>query len=610
MITDIRLHGQACDGVEFFATVVGADVHRNHFFDFALEEGMLRIFSQNNQLVIGPAGVSHIGNGGCFCEYMFGVDHPTTDLLSVNRLLMYGTQVDETSGLITFSNQTSGGISYDSMFLNANAACNYFFFVCSGDLPVPLKNQQEELTRLMGRALKRSTAVGGELDDILVEQLFPLFKDPATRLFIVKFVHRRHREYRDLFKTLYFRNRKISDSDFASLVDLASTHRIQAYQAQRIRIHVMYHYPPNKRIVDEYLSILLNCNDTGKISPLDNARLTRLKALSMRNKIPSALFYKLDEILKDGQLSTVADELDYLSETKLILEGIFLREKKIENHIDREDIFKLIQAKKRAVENRDSSYDQLMLNTTKTFDEKIRDGADPGLQDDFSLIFTYLDRFDSTANLINTLAFMENAHISDEMLRGLLDHKSAFDSLKKNCFKELFINDLLKNAYLGRFGRRKIKTLMEGLEKIEARALPMEKFRQNLMEIDAEERIYLALLEHIRNHISSFYSCFGSKADQEALRRELTITLKNRKLIKSHIPDHIFNESVFTIKKEAVYLQSLLPEIISERNIGLREDFLENSGLDRFYVEELEREYYEKNGLDLVELYQIRKGLN
>jgi uncharacterized protein (TIGR04442 family) len=65
-----------------------------------------------------------------------------------------------------------------------------------------------------------------------------------------------------------------------------------------------------------------------------------------------------------------------------------------------------------------------------------------------------------------------------------------------------------------------------------------------------------------------------------------------------------------TIKKEAMYIHTLLPTIIAECNLTLREDFLENSGLDRFYVEELERAYFEKNGLDLEDLYQIRKGLN
>jgi uncharacterized protein (TIGR04442 family) len=86
--------------------------------------------------------------------------------------------------------------------------------------------------------------------------------------------------------------------------------------------------------------------------------------------------------------------------------------------------------------------------------------------------------------------------------------------------------------------------------------------------------------------------------------------LKTKKQITVDIPDHLFNETIFTIKKEAMYLHSLLPQIIAERNVGLREDFLENSGLDRFYVEELEREYYEKNGLDIEDLYQIRKGLS
>ena len=86
--------------------------------------------------------------------------------------------------------------------------------------------------------------------------------------------------------------------------------------------------------------------------------------------------------------------------------------------------------------------------------------------------------------------------------------------------------------------------------------------------------------------------------------------LKNKEQITGDIPGHLFNETIFVIKKEAMYIHSLLPQIIAEHNLGLREDFLENSGLDRFYVEELEREYYEKNGLDIGELYQIRKGLN
>ena len=85
--------------------------------------------------------------------------------------------------------------------------------------------------------------------------------------------------------------------------------------------------------------------------------------------------------------------------------------------------------------------------------------------------------------------------------------------------------------------------------------------------------------------------------------------LKARKKVDLEVPEKVFKETIATIQKEAVYLQSLLPMIIAEKNSGLREDFLANAGLDRFYVEELEREYYEQNGLDLEEMYQIRQGL-
>jgi uncharacterized protein (TIGR04442 family) len=151
---------------------------------------------------------------------------------------------------------------------------------------------------------------------------------------------------------------------------------------------------------------------------------------------------------------------------------------------------------------------------------------------------------------------------------------------------------------------------MEGLAAVEKRQSTIEALHHTLTAIDQEERLAGVLLEHVRDRIRNFYSKFTTKADQEALRREIVEELKTKKQICIAIPDHLFDEIIFTIKKEAMYLHSLLPQIIAERNVGLREDFLENSGLDRFYVEELEREYYEKNGLDIEDLYQIRKGLS
>lgn len=612
MHKDIRLHGQVGDHIEYFVMVAGTDAYQRYFFNIVQDREQLRIFSPGNELNITPTGISYQGNGGSFCEYMFGVDQPPADLVKpeiINRLVMYGARPDDV-GAVRFSDRTSGQQSYENIFFEGNAVSNYFFFVHSANLNGPLKGQQEELVKRLGKLLKRSPAVGEESDDQLLAELFALLGDESAQLFVVKLINRRHRDYRELFKGLYFRSKKISDEDFARLVDLAALHRIDRYQQERMRIDVMYRHPANKRIVDEYRGILLACNARGVISPLENARLTRLKTLSVRNKIPGALFYTLDEMLKKGRDLASHEERDYIAVTRGILEGFLLKERQIESQINRDDMLALIRAKKTAMENRDHTFDQVMLDASKECDEKIRDGADPSLLDGFSYVITYLDRFDSVANLISQLAFMENVRTSVELLHGLLEHKAAFDNLAAGCFEDLFIRDLLGNAYLGRFGRRKVQTLLEGLTAAGKGRGSIDDLHGRLKEIDTEERLSLILLEHVRDRIRNFYSKFSTRADQEALKREVTEELKAKKLVTGEVPDQLFGEVIFTIKKEAMYLHSLLPVIIAERDIGLREDFLENSGLDRFYVEELEREYYERNGLDMDELYQIRKGLN
>lgn len=549
MHKDIRLHGQANKWVEYYVMVVGTEAYQRYFFNIVQEVDHLRIFAPGNELTISPEGISYLGNGGHFCEYMFGVDQPSADLVKpeiINRLVMYGAHFDEATGTVRFSDRTTGSENFDTIFFDGNAVCNYFFFVHSNQISGKLKNQQEELVKHIGKVIKRSEAIGEERDDVLISEIFPLLKDESAQLFIVKLINRRHREYRNLFRQFYFKNKKISDDDFSRLIALAARHQIDRYQQERMRIDVMYRHPANKRIVDEYRSILLACNAKGEISAMDNARLTRLKTLSVRNKLPGALFYTLDEMLKRGQSLASSEEDDYLSATREILEGIFLREKDIESNIDREDMLKLILAKKRSVETRDHSFDQLMLDASKKCDEKIRDGVDPALLDGFSYIITYLDRFDSVANLISQLAFMETVRINEEMLCGLLEHRAAFNNLEDDCFNHLFIDELLENSYLGRFGRRKVKTVMDGLHEIESGRSTVAELLAKLQIIDTEERISIVLLEHVRDRIRNFYSKFSTKSDQEALRREVTEELKAKKIIKYEIPNHVFNETIFT----------------------------------------------------------------
>ncbi len=614
MYKDIRLHGSLENRVEYYAVAAGVDAHKRYFFNVdQSSEAELRFFSANNEFIISQHGIKHRGNGGSFCEYMFGVDQPFTDMAKgdvINRLVMYGTHFDQKANALRFGDRTDGSLTYDKIFFDGNAVANYFFFVHTENLGSSVKEQQELILRRVGKTLKRSVAIGIADDNRIIGDIIANLAAEGVQLFLFKLININHEEYRHAFQTLYFRNKRISDDEFAQLTELAMRNEIDRYQQERIRIDVMYKHPDNRRIVDEYRNILCSCNIRGEINRLENARLTRLKTLSVRNKIPGALFYTLDELLRKDRKLVELEESDYISATRQILEGLFFGNRQIESRVDREDMLKLLHAKKKAAEHRNHTFEEILLDASKACDENIRDGADISLLEEFSYIITYLDRYDSTSQVINQLAFMENIRISEEMLRSILGNKKEFDSLSPNLFNTLFIDGVLDNKYLGNYGRRKLVTLVTGLEEVEAGTMQSHVALDQLQAIDREEQLFLVLLHHVRERIRNFYSKFTTKADQNALRTEVTEELLNKKLIKGEINSELFSETILTIQKEAIYLHNLLPQIILEKDIALREDFLDNSGLDRFYVEELELEYFELNGLPLDDLYQIRKGLN
>ncbi|MRR33247.1 TIGR04442 family protein [bacterium] len=612
MRKDIRLHGVTEHGIEYYIFLAGADACERFSYSFG-EGGRddVRIFAPGNEFVIGNLGIRHSGNGGSFCEYMFGIDQPLADLAKgdvLNRLTMYGAFYDEERGSLRFTDQTEGSLSYDKIFFDGNAVCNYFFFITSATLGATLRKQQKEMVRILGKAVKRSASVGNENDNAVIDEVLSLLKDPKAQFYLFKLINRKHQEYRDLFRSLYYSSKKIADDDFSRLRTLAETLGIDSYQQERIRVDVMYKHRDNKTIVDEYRNILVSCHIRGTISKLDNARLTRLKTLAVRTKIPDALFYHLDEMLKNDKWTVDPEEHAYLAEVRQILEGLFLRERNIDNRIDSEDMLKLLYAKQRATENRERAFEEILLDAGRSCDERIRDGADMALLEEFSSIITYFDRYDSTSSTISKIAFMENVRISEEMIRSFLGSRREFETLKEGLFEELFINGLFDNRYLGTYGRNKIKTLARGLRMIEENRMSTSALLEQLICIDREESLFHILRDNVRERIRNFYSRYTTRAHQEELKQEVTEELRAKKLLAGEIPEDLFRETILTIKKEAMYLHTILPAIIDEQNISLREDFLDNSGLDRFFVEELEREYCELNCIDPEELYRIRRG--
>lgn len=608
MFKDIRLHGIMENGIEYEAFAIGGDVSRRFFYELDPPEGgEIRLFSPGNELVIGSDGISHSGNGGLFCEYMFGVEQPFADLMKPevkNRLLMFGARYSSDQETLSFSEQTNGFISYDKLFFDGNAVCNYCFFVNAPSLGRSLPRQQETILKRIGKTIKRTTAIASGEDDRLIDELYPLLADPHAQLFVVKLVDTRHRRYHDLFQHLYFRSKRIPDDDYLRLTRLAEEERIDRYQQERIRIDCMYHHRENRRIVDEYRDILIACRERGGIGRLESARLTRLKTLSVRNKIPGALFHPLDQQLRVETCLDEGEEPAYIQETRQILEGLFLTLNRYISTISHSDLVSLLRNRKMAQEYRDRRFEAMLLDASRTVDEMMRDGVDLSLLDAFTEIITLFDRYDTTAAFISQLAFMETVRITDEMLKTLARNRDIFDQLSPGLFRELFIDDVLASEYLGRFGREKIEAVRDLLVDHPENA---SNLADRLASIDRRERLSVQVLDILRERIRNYYVPISTPEEIETLRRDISEELRVKRKISSPLPPDLFGEVIETIRNEAVYIHSLLPRIIADRDFAAREEFIRSSGLDRFQIEELERDYFEHHGLSLDGLRLLQR---
>jgi uncharacterized protein (TIGR04442 family) len=96
--------------------------------------------------------------------------------------------------------------------------------------------------------------------------------------------------------------------------------------------------------------------------------------------------------------------------------------------------------------------------------------------------------------------------------------------------------------------------------------------------------------------MSNFYLELNTTEGRETFRREIKSEIAHDpELHELHefITEGLLEEVITKIRLEAFYINQLLPRIIEEQDRRLRNDFLSNSGLDRFQVEELESEYFE-----------------
>jgi len=606
MIQEIKLHGKANEKMDYFVTITGADLSSRYCYE-SLPEGD-RFFSGRNEFIITPEGISYTGSGGSLCEYMFGVDLPLKDLLRKdvsNRLVMYGAFYDNTDN-ITFTNTTAGKESFDHVFLTGNAVSNYFFFVHSS-FQKEIRDIQRDILKYMGKQLKRSATVGISDDTRLCREIFESFGDAKGLIFLFRLHNRHNGEYFNTFNKFYAEQKMLSPEALTLLNDLADQYKIIPYQQERIKIDGMYKLPENKKIVDEYKDILITVSEKGQVNPSELAKLSRLRTLSLRLNIPQTLFDTLDELLlKDMQIVEV-EEPEYVKDTRAIFEGLFFRTDNIRGHLSQEDLVKLLIAKQKSTAVRDQAFEGLLLDTVRVCDEHARDTNDMFALESMSSILTYFDRYDSAASTINNLAFMENSTLSEDNIRSLFGNKEVFDQISPDLFREIFIDPLRENRYLTRYGRKKVDMLFQGLLRIKTGDTTYRERAASIARINDEDKLYTSIHRYIKDRFKSIYAELNSREDQEIFIQDLNREIQSRRIVQVPVPHNIFEEIILDIRKESFYLNNLLPHIIVSRDSRVREDFLLNSGLDRFYIEELENDYFDMNKIDKNILEEIRK---
>jgi uncharacterized protein (TIGR04442 family) len=220
---------------------------------------------------------------------------------------------------------------------------------------------------------------------------------------------------------------------------------------------------------------------------------------------------------------------------------------------------------------------------------------------------TFFDRYDSTATMINNLAFMENSELGEDNIRSISGNKEVFDQISPDLFRELFIGALRENRYLTRYGRKKVDTLFQGLLQIKAGDTTYRELSASISRINDDDRMYTSIHRYIKDRFRSIYAELNSKEDQEIFIQDLNREIQSKGIIRGPVHHGVFEEIILDIRKESFYLNNLLPHIIVSRDNRVREDFLLNSGLDRFYVEELEKDYFDLNKIEKSILEEIRK---
>jgi uncharacterized protein (TIGR04442 family) len=164
-------------------------------------------------------------------------------------------------------------------------------------------------------------------------------------------------------------------------------------------------------------------------------------------------------------------EPEYLGEAREVLCGLLLDNR---SGMRKSDVLKLISAKHRAYREGNTGFEGIVLDAGRLCDEKAREKNDGGLHEKFAAIASYLDRYDHVQASLGRMVFSDVDELTADSMKGLFGDKEVFDGLHDGLFYRLFVRSHLSNKHLTAHGRKKLRTLAFGLEKLTLKKASIE----------------------------------------------------------------------------------------------------------------------------------------
>lgn len=156
---------------------------------------------------------------------------------------------------------------------------------------------------------------------------------------------------------------------------------------------------------------------------------------------------------------------EYLNEARTVLEEMFLAAGSFKEDAAKEGLLKLIMAKHHARREGGMSFEEVLLDCIRKFDEKARDEESRRASEKLNVLAFYLERYDHVQSSFARLALADMAY-SEDWINRFIESKKEFDGLRAGLFAELFIAEWLDGKLITDYGRKKIKAVASGMEDI------------------------------------------------------------------------------------------------------------------------------------------------